>query len=440
MKLRSQRIFPAGAFTEGSALERVEQVLDALPDGGLIDSLEKETSEGRPRRHSAESLWRVLMVGILLGHRYVANLLAELRRNDRLRAICGLGSSEDVPQDYEMSRFVKRLVKQQDKIDAIFVALVRAVQQHLPDLGKQLAQDSTHLRSFSRGKREAAESSDPEATWGVKSKRRQRPDGSSSESVFKWFGYKLHLLVDSEHELPVAYTLTTAKEDDAKQVIPCVRQAQDTLSLPPADPDAERSKFFEDVSLAADKAYDDTDIYKVLHEDFAIKPVIDMRHAVADNGTVYDRDRNTRVRNEQTGEFRDLRFLGYEKDRESLKYGCPCEGTGPCPFFGARCNKSSGGPGAIIRVKLADNFRYYTAIPRESKKWDREYDRRTAVERVNGRLKQVLDIEYTGFRGEKKVRLRASLGLLAMLAHALAALKAQQPATIRSMAQRAKTG
>lgn len=440
MKLRSPRIFPAGAFTEGSAIERIERVLDALPDADLIDVLEKQTSNGRPRRHPADGLWRALIMGILLGHRYVANMLAELRRNDRLRVICGLGPSEDAPREDEMSRFVKRLAEHQDKIDAIFVALVRAVREYLPDFGKQLAQDSTHLRTFSRGKKDPAESSDPEATWGVKAKRRQRPDGSSYESVFKWFGYKLHLLVDSEHELPVAYTVTSASEDDAKQLIPCVRQAQDTLSPPPSDPDAERDTFFEDVPLAADKAYDDTDIYKALHEDFAIKPVIDMRHATADNGTVYDRDRNTRVLNGQTGEFRDLRFLGYEKDRQSLKYGCPCDGVGPCPFFGARCNKPSGGPGAIIRIKLADNYRYYTAIPRESKKWDREYDRRTAVERVNARVKQVLDLEYTGFRGEKKVRLRASLGLVAMLAHAFAALQAQQPANIRSMAQRAEAG
>ncbi len=438
MKLRSPRIFPAGAFTEGSAIERIERVLDALPYAEMIDALEKQTSEGRPRRHSAESLWRVLIAGVLLGHRYVANMLAEMRRNDRLRTICGLGPSEDVPREDEMSRFVKRLVKQQDKIDAIFVALVRAVREYLPDLGKQLAQDGTHLRTNARGKQDPAESADPEATWGVKAKPGTRKDGSTYERVFAWFGYKLHLLVDTEHELPVAYTVTSASEDEAKQIIPCMQQAEKTLAPRADGSEAEPVRFFEDVPVAADKGYDDTEIYRILHEDFGAKPVIDMRHATADVGTVYDRDRDTRVLNEQTGEFRDMLFRGYEKDRQSLKYGCPCDGVGPCPFFGARCNKPSGGPGAIIRIKLADNYRYYTAIPRESKKWDREYDRRTAVERVNGRLKQVLDLEYTGFRGQKKVRLRASLGLVAMLAHALAALQAQQPANIRSMAQRAE--
>jgi hypothetical protein len=321
-----------------------------------------------------------------------------------------------------MSRFVGRLVKHQDKIDVIFVALVRAVQEYLPDLGKQLAQDGTHLRTFSRGKKDPADSSDPEATWSVKTKPGTRKDGSTYEKTFAWFGYKLHLLVDTEHELPVTYTVTSASVDEAKQIIPCMQQAEKTLAPRADGSEAEPVRFFEDVPVAADKGYDDTEVYQILHEDFGAKPVIDMRHAMADVGTVYDRDRNTRVRHEQTGDFHNLRFLGYEKDRESLKYGCPCNGTGPCPFFGASCNKASGGPGAIIRIKLSENFRYYTPIPRESKKWDREYDRRTAVERVNGRLKQVLDIEYTGFRGEKKVRLRASLGLVAMLAHALAAL------------------
>lgn len=437
MKLVAPLLFPAGAFEAADDLTRIQHVLDALPDEKLIEALEKGSSEGRTPRHKAQVLWRVFVGLLLLGHRYMAQMLRELKRNARLRSLCGLTLPEDVPFDYEMSRFVSRLVKQQKLLDEVFQGLVRLVQTELPDLGKQLAQDATHLRTNARGKQDPAESADPEATWGVKTKHATRKDGSSYERTFAWFGYKLHLLVDTEHELPVAYTMTTASEDDAKQIIPCMQQAEKTLAPRPQNSEAEPVRFFEDVPVTADKAYDDDIIYKTLHETFGAKPVIDIKHTTADVGTVYDRDRNTRVRDDKTGEFRDLRFLGYEKDREALKYGCPCDGAGPCPFFGARCNKATGGPGVIIRQKLSDNFRYYTAIPRESKKWDREYDRRTAVERVNGRLKQVLDLEYTGLRGKAKVTLRACCGLIVMLGHALATLRAKHPEHIRSMTKSA---
>jgi len=440
MKLRAPHLFPAGAFEAADDLTRIEQVLDALPDEKLIEALETGSSEGRPPRHSAQALWRVLLGTLLLGHRYMAQMLRDLKRNDRLRRLCGLGFPDDVPHDYEMSRFVKRLVKQQELLDGVFQELVRLVQTELPDFGKQLAQDGTHLRTNARGKHDPAESADPEATYGVKAKPGTRKDGSTYERAFVWFGYKLHLLVDTEHELPVAYTVTSASEDEAKQIIPCMQQAEKTLAPRADGSEAEPVRFFEDVPVAADKGYDDTEIYQRLHEEFGAKPVIDMRHATADVGTVYDRDRNTRVRNDEAGVFHNLRFLGYEKDREALKYGCPCDGAGPCPFFGARCNKATGGPGLTLRQKLSDNFRYYTAIPRESKKWQREYDRRTAVERVNGRLKQVLDLEYTGLRGKAKVTLRACCGLIVMLGHAVATLRAKHPEHIRSLTKFGATG
>lgn len=433
MKLSSPSLFPARQFSAASDLHSLGRLLDVLPDEELMRALDKPSNAGRNRKYSAQILWRILVAGVYYRYQYVAGILAELRRNDGLQDVCGLGA-QAVPRDYDMSRFVARLAQHQDLLEGMFVALVRRLQTHLPDLGGKLAQDSSHLRTNARGKGSDSveESADPEASWGVKARRRKGPDGTLQESVMKWFGYKLHLLIDSLHELPVAFTVTTAKSDDAKQLPICVGQARKTLAPESPVTDA-RARFFEDVPLTADKAYDETDNYRLLHEEYGIKPVIDFKHSQADQGTVYDRDRSTRVRNETTGEYRDLRFLGYEKSREALKYGCPCDGAGACPFFGASCNRSSGGPGLIFRIKLGENYRYYTAIPRESKKWKREYRRRTAVERVFGRLKQVLNLEYTGFRGRKKVAARATMGLLVMLGHALQALEAQRPETLRSM-------
>ena len=81
MKLRAPLLFPAGAFEAADDLTRIQQVLDVMPDEKLIEAMEKGPSEGRPPRHSAQVLWRVFLGALLLGHRYMAQMLRELKRN-----------------------------------------------------------------------------------------------------------------------------------------------------------------------------------------------------------------------------------------------------------------------------------------------------------------------------------------------------------------------
>ena len=45
----------------------------------------------------------------------------------------------------------------------------------------------------------------------------EHDDGTAWEKIIKCFGYKLHLIVDSDYELPVAYEVTTASKSDIKE-------------------------------------------------------------------------------------------------------------------------------------------------------------------------------------------------------------------------------
>ncbi len=73
----------------------------------------------------------------------------------------------------------------------------------LPDLGRHVAIDSKKIESHAGAKKDSQESSDPDADWGRKSYKGKRADGSLWEKITSWFGYKLHLVVDSTYELPV---------------------------------------------------------------------------------------------------------------------------------------------------------------------------------------------------------------------------------------------
>jgi hypothetical protein len=140
-------------------------------------------------------------------------------RNGELRGLCGFdpsGGADAVPTDHAYSRFLELLMAQQTLFEKLFHALVDKLGSVLPDLGKLLSVDSKAIPSFGRPIRkelkEQLEDQEPDrrrdndANWGVKTKTGVREDGTAWEKVSRWFGYKLHLLVDSTHELPLGPT------------------------------------------------------------------------------------------------------------------------------------------------------------------------------------------------------------------------------------------
>lgn len=474
MKNRQQWLYPAKMFAEDSELGRYQKLLDVLPDEKLIETIGAtidrypKSRRGRRKTYSTRSCWSVFLAQIIFRHKYLSEALAEFRRNSDLRDAAGICFVSLVPTASVMSRFVSKLAEHRELLVEMLDELVVELQRYLPDLGKHLGIDSTKLNTHARGKADPSQSADPDASWGKKTRKWKDQEGKTHETVTKWFGYKLHLLVDTVHELPLAFRVTTAASGDNEEVLELVTHAAKNReraesdaageivsgSAPqereeveglhnraPSEP-AERGPtkrlwhVFEDSILTADKAYDDgPGVYQPLYEDFGIRAVIPLREILdADRKTtVYDRDRVTRVRHENTGEWHDLKCLGFDKTRDALTYGCPCDARRPCPFYGAQCNKSRGGNGPKFRVKLSDSYRYYTSVARGTKKWEREYRRRSACERVNGRLKDVLNIDQMGLRGLAKAELRGGLGALILVAHAVACLRAGEADNIRSL-------
>ena len=136
-------------------------------------------------------------------------------------------------------------------------------------------------------------------------------------------------------------------------------------------------------------------------------------------------------------ELRELAFVGFEKDRGTLKYRCPAAAFGfECPGR-AECEKLSpvgvGEFGRVVRVPLELDRRIFTPIARHTDKWEKAYDRRTSVERVNSRLDQVLGFERHTIRGKAKMEMRVTLALVVILAMALGRIRAGQSDKMRSM-------
>ena len=110
---------------------------------------------------------------------------------------CGF---EEPPHHDTFSKFIDRVGA--ESFEKIFDYLISEIGR-LRGIGRVVAVDSTLIKAYSRSYKDS-EPSDPDAKWGY--------DPNNEGWVF---GYKLHLAVDVELELPVAFTLTPANVYDS---------------------------------------------------------------------------------------------------------------------------------------------------------------------------------------------------------------------------------
>jgi hypothetical protein len=435
-KIIQQKIFSWKDVEASGELERLRMVIEAVPDDELMEALEAER-KGRRDDYPIRPVWNSILGGIVYQHVSIESLRRELLRNGELREACGFDPSlgeKAVPTKDTYSLMLKKLMKKQMMIEKMIDGLIEELRNYLPDFGRHLAIDSKKIESYARGKREAQESSDPEADWGYKTYKGKRADGSLWEKISSWFGYKLHLLVDTTYELPVGYRVTKASRADIEEMIPMVEEA--------------KKKHFKEIeTLAGDKAYDSGPHIEELYDEHVIKPVIDIRDNWKDGeetkalapdkrdniaydyrGTVYCYCPSSDARYE-------MAFCGFEKDRKTLKYKCPSAAHGiECRDY-ARC--SEGTKGKILRIPLDIDRRIFVPIARSSYKWQRIYNGRTAVERVNSRIDLSFGFEHHFIRGRAKMTLRVGLSLLVMLSMAFARIKRDQEKDMRSLIKRA---
>ena len=105
-------------------------------------------------------------------------------------------------------------------------------------------------------------------------------------------------------------------------------------------------------------------------------------------------------------------------------------GKGTCK---SRFKCTASAYGYVLKLPIADDPRRHPPVPRESKKWQRLYRLRTAVERVNSRVKELLGLVAITVRGQAKVAVRATLSLLVMLAAAVGMARRDRLKEVRTL-------
>ncbi len=441
-----KNLFSWENIESSSDLDRLDLVLRWIPDEELMKELERDRGKGRDD-YPVRAVWNSILAGIVFQHPSVASLRRELCRNGELRELCGFDpvrGSRGVPPDWVYTRFLKSVFGHSAEIDKMFDRLVEELSVHLPGLGKNLAVDGKAISSAGKPSVKGADGRrETDGNWGAKTYRGEHKDGTVWEKVKWWFGFKLHLLVDADYELPLGFDITRASESDTERMLPLLERLKERH--PEILETAEH--------LCGDKGYDSEENCRVLYDDYGIKPIIDIRHAWKDgensrplypdraDNIVYDQDGSifcvAQSRDDvRETEIREMAYCGLEKDRGTLKYRCPAAAYDlECP---ERADCGGSDYGRVVRVPMELDRRLFVPLPRESYKWERIHKKRTAVERVNSRLDVSFGFERHFIRGLKKMKLRVGLALIVMLSMALGSIKEGRKERMRSLVWKVK--
>ncbi len=393
MHIIQSPLFDFEVFIAKKGNDRLSIVLEALPAEALISALEKEHWTGR-KGYSVRGMWSALIAGVLRQAHSLADVVRLLERDKDTRIVCGI-SSDNVPSHDALGRFLKKLVGHTDLLEKCFADLVKEARQLLPGFGTKLVVDSTDIKAYSNGHRQKP--SDKDARWGAKGAGHHcGPSKDKQRDLYYWFGYKLHLVVDALYELPVSFKLTPANESDTTHMEALLKKAG-------VDQPGSRPKV-----VIADKGYDSQDNNKFIFAECQAAPIIPIREVKGMQMPDICNAKGTPL----CSCGMEMTYWG--RDGNYLKYRCPeAVGKGVCK---SRFKCTASPYGYVLKLPIADDPRRHPPVPRESKKWQRLYRLRTAVERVNSRVKDLLGLGRITVKGFSKVTVRSLLSLLVMLA------------------------
>jgi hypothetical protein len=292
-----------------------------------------------------------------------------------------LGCEGNPPSKWAAYRFAEKLRDNGEMVERCIDSVVEGLRSKLPLYGRDLAVDASDLPAYANGQRylskggkERERYSDPDATWGHRSAVSTRKGGG-------FYGYRLHAAVCTATDLPIAWTVETARDHETLSVAPLIDTAKRRGGLA--------------ATAALDKGYDNNRVYAELAERDCL-PLIPLRQTTA-------------VKNGEhlppTCSHGTWKFAGSDRKRGAAKWRCP---TGECA------------PASMWRKAS----RLHPLVPRETDRWKAAYRKRAAVEREFGRLKNSWGLKPLRVRGLERVRLHADLTVLTKLACALTRARA----------------
>ncbi len=398
----------SGPATDRSELEcSIDLVTDAAQP--LLDHLKELRRSGRPG-YPPEALWRAYAASYFLNLPHTNALIRRLQEDERLRKLCGLG--DVLPHRTTFNRFIKTLSRHTDLLEGVLNSITGELRKRIPDLGAEVAVDSTAVRTHANPHPRKRGLFDPEASWTAKNSA-HAPEGK------EWhYGYKVHMLADTVHGIPLAQIVTTAKRNDSPYLPRLADKARSQLP------------WLDMKVLMADKGYDAFSNHEYLVNK-AILPVILMKRApktAASSsgliGGIYTSEGVPTC----VGQV-PMEFVLTDPEKGHL-YRCRgCHLADSTKGMTIHCHDT-------VWEHPSTNIKVVGVLSRASPEWKALYAKRWGIERIFKSMKQSRRLEAHCVKGLGQITLHSLMSTLAYSATALVKARAGSRRTMRWMVER----
>lgn len=204
------------ARTDFPDLRDLRLALDQIEIDNLVVALEGPPRTGRrpaPRR----PIIRAYIASYALGIGGLSDLIRRLHNDPTLCSICGFVNY--LPSYATFWRVFDQLAGMPERIDECCHAVLHQLRELLPDLGQEVAVDSTTIPAYANPNRKDSgrnpgSPADPDASW---TKKYSAQDPSHEEWVFD---YKAHVVADASYDIPLQMMVTTASRNDNPLLAP----------------------------------------------------------------------------------------------------------------------------------------------------------------------------------------------------------------------------
>ena len=406
-------------------LERLKIFFENINDKELCKTIENERKNGR-NDYPVRTMLNLIYAMKIFGHRSVESFRRELARNSQLRIACGLSEGKYkylgerrhlVPPARVFTGFLNKLKKHKNELDKIFEEDVKFMYENLEGFGEDCAVDGKYLDTYanqfhkSKTKKEDDERGEHDATSSCKTYYMK--DGKTKK---EWhYGFRAHIICDARYGLPIHYKVTPANNSEQVELDNMIQDMEQKV---------EKYKLEKMINLMGDAGYDNGTRNKELKEKHNINAIMDIRHMWT-KSEEYREIENQPIAYNEDGEvfyiiditkkqYEKMKYLGYDKRNNCLRY--TREHTGK----------------KVYRIPIETDYRVFTPIARDSKKFKTKYKMRTEVERLNGRIDRDYMFNDHFIRGQKKMDIMLELTFIVMLTMAKGHIKNKQK-NIRSL-------
>ena len=383
----------------------IAAIFDNLSDSKLLARLWQYRTNSRPG-YPLRSMWLAYVASIIENMGSTNDLIRRLKTDGSFRTLCGFEGR--LPHRTTFNRFISRLSYHPDLVEEACAGTAERLKALRPDLGDEVAIDSTTVRSHASPNRKHL--SDPEASWTKKNSTRGR-DGKK----VSFYGFKMHAVADVNYGIPLSLKVTTASRNDMLELPEVMEQARTTF------------KWFRPRYAMADKGYDSMANNQYLFDN-GTTPVILMRKAP--NSELYGGIYTDKGVPTCLGMV-PMAYVRSDPEKGHL-YRCRAGGCRLAASKGVKHCKDE------VWEDPRANLRWFGApdLRRDSEEWKALYVKRQNIESTFKSMKQSLRLERHCVRGLRQIRLHCLMVTLVYQARALASIKAGAQEQMRWMVER----